>query len=179
MQQAFADYRVMCSYRQPESLGRALIHSRFDLKPSSVPREPTIINGLSICSDCVYCRDGLFIPCTSFTFGRNSEFTWTYTRNFTCNSKCVIYLVQCLHCWFFYIGQTKDTKKRTRKHKSDVLNPHNSNCRELSEHLAQCSCLEMPYFRIYPFFYCTNESQRRFLEKRFIMMFKPPLNGDA
>ena len=179
MQKAFAKYHVMCSYRKPESLGGMLIRSKFDRLPSSIPREPATITGLSTCSSCVYCADDLLVPCTSFTFGKNSEFTWTYTRNFTCNSKCVIYLVQCLYCWMFYIGQTKDLKPRTRKHKSDVLNPQNSICRELSEHLAQCSGLKMPYFRIYLFFYVPNESKKRFLEKRFIIMYKPPLNGDA
>ena len=168
----------MCSYRQPQSLGGMLIRSRFDFDQIGPLREPSAITGLSSCCKCVYCKDGLISSCSEFTFGRNGQFRWIYNRNFTCNSKNVIYLVQCCHCWEFYIGQTKDLKKRTRKHKSDVINPHNSNCRELSEHLNRCSGLVMPFFKIYPFFYCNNESKRRYLEKRFIKRFKPTLNGD-
>ena len=39
------------------------------------------------------------------------------------------------------------------KHKSDAPNPQNNNSRELSDHLAQCSGLKMPYFRVFPCFY--------------------------
>ena len=176
LQKVFRDYRVMCSYRQPPSLGRMLISSKFNRQLTR--REIVEIIGLSKCSKCIYCRDGLIHPCTEFTFGQNGQFQWTYNRNFSCNSRNVIYLVQCLRCWMFYIGQTKDMKKRTRKHKSDVIKPHNSKCRKLSEHLNKCSGLVMPFFRIYPIFYVDNESKRRFIEKRFIKRFKPPLNGD-
>ena len=178
LKNVFRDYRVMCSYRQPPSLGRMLIRSRFDQQRTTIPREPLQTTGLSTCSKCIYCREGLLHPCTEFTFGRDNQFRWIYNRHFNCNSKFVIYLIQCLRCWMFYIGQTKEIKKRTRKHKSDVLNPQNSKCRKLSEHLNKCSGLVMPYFRIFPFFYEENESKRRFMEKRFIKQFNPPLNGD-
>ena len=155
-----------------------LIRSRFDQQRITIPREPLQTRGLSTCSKCIYCREGLLHPCTEFTFGRDNQFRWIYNRHFNCNSKFVIYLIQCLRCWMFYIGQPKEIKKRTRKHKSDVLNPQNSKCRKLSEHLNKCSGLVMPYFRIFPFFYEENESKRRFMEKRFIKQFNPPLNGD-
>ena len=54
---------------------------------------------------------------------------------FSCDSKDVLYILICNNCDFFYIGQTKELKQRTRKHKSDVIYPNNSNCKKCSEHL--------------------------------------------
>ena len=137
-------------------------------------------NGLFHCtSSCKYHKTGYVIECKSFKFGRYFQFEWTYNRFFTCNSKNVLYLLQCKHCWKFYIGETGDLKERTRLHKSNVLHPHNSNCRKLSEHLRSCSSLTEPYFVIYPLYYVEDQQRRRFIEKRFIKLYKPPLNSDT
>ena len=177
MLKTFGNYKVISSYRQAPNLGNILIRSRFDMEPNVATRTPNI-HGLRRCHKCIYCISGNLRDCKSFTFGKYNEYTWYYTRNFSCNSKNVIYLIKCHHCWRFYIGQTKDTKKRIRKHKSDVLKPCNSYCKKLSKHLHDCSKLEAPYFEIYPFLYEDDESKRRFLEKRMIKKYNPPLNGD-
>ena len=64
---------------------------------------------------------------------------------FSCESKDVLYVLNCNNCDFFYIRQTEEL----RKHKSDVIHPNNSNCKKCSEHLVTCSKMKEPYFNIY------------------------------
>ena len=178
MVKAFEGHKVIVASRQAPSLRNILIRSRFDLPQPTPPINRYRIVGLFKCLKCVYCTGGLFDSCTSFRFGRYDQFNWSYNRKFTCNSFNVIYLVKCNYCWKFYIGETRDTKKRVRKHKSDVYHPENSKCRLLSEHLGVCSSLTEPFFQLFPFFYEDDDAKRKFLEKRYIAVFKPPLNSN-
>ena len=173
MKKVFGEKKVICGSRQPKSLRNIFVHSRFDLHPSVKTRNLNI-PGLFPCSSCVYCRIGYVPSCTSFTFGRNNQYTWVYNRKFTCNAKNVIYIVICGACWLFYIGQTQEIKPRIGKHKSDAKHPHNSNCRILADHLHEHG----EFFKIYPIYYEDDPAKRRFMEKRFILRYKPPLNGD-
>ena len=75
------------------------------------------------------------------------------------------------------MGKTDDIKQRMYKHASDVCIPENSNCRECSEHLRECSGLVEPYFKIYPFYYEDDAHARHVIERRFITWWKPNLNG--
>ena len=68
---------------------------------------------------CLVDNDNFFLLKASFKF---------FVFNFICNN-----------CDFFYIGQTKELKQRTQKHKSDVIHPNNSNCKKWSEHLTTYS----------------------------------------
>ena len=77
--------------------------------------------------------------------------TWHYKYIFSFDSKDVLYVLIYDNYDFFYIGQTKEWKQSTRKYKSDVIHPNNSNCKEYLEHLRTCSKLREPYFNIYPF----------------------------
>ena len=140
-----------------------------------VPRKTS--PGLFRCKNCKYHRLGYIQPCSSFSFGKNGKFLWEYRRCFSCNSKNVIYILKCRGCWRFYIGETKDLKPRTRKHKSDIKHPKNSFCRVLSEHLRSCS--RAPHFSIYPVLYVDNQQRRRFIEKRLIQQYQPTLNVDS
>ena len=175
MKETFSKYKVMCTHRQPKSLHNLLIRSRFDW---TIPVFPQREVGLFSCTSCVYCKDGLLESCKEIRFGQFGQYVWRYSRKFTCNSVNIIYLVICGSCWEFYIGQTKDGKQRVCKHKSDVFNPHNSFCREFCEHVRNCTNYQQPLFKFYPLFYKDDENRRRFMEKRFIMRFKPTLNGD-
>ena len=176
MKETFNKYKVMCTHRQPKSLRNLLIKSRFDwITPAAPHREV----GLFSCDSCVYCKEGLLETCKEVRFGQYGQYIWRYTRKFTCNSVNIIYLVICGSCWEYYIGQTKDGKKRVRKHKSDVFNPQNSYCREFCDHVRKCSKPGKPLFKFYPLFYEDDENKRRFMEKRFILRFKPPLNRDS
>ena len=79
--------------------------------------------------------------------------TWCYKRSFSCHSKDVLYVPICNICDIFYIGQNEELKQDTRKHKSNVIHPNNSNCKNCSEHLRTCSKMKEPYFNIYPILY--------------------------
>ena len=172
---AFGNCRVLSSTRQPKALRSFLISSKFSSRPP--PRKKTC--GLFRCNKtCVYHSNGFVKPCKSVRFGRNKEFHWKFTRFFNCESENVIYVLKCAKCWKFYIGETKHLKKRISKHKSDVKNLQNTNCVKLALHLRSCSKLRAPFFHIYPMYYVDDQQRRRFIEKRFIMNFNPPLNED-
>ena len=174
MRRVFNNSRVVFGTRQPDSLRKSLVRSKFTLV-----KQKKKVSGLFICRQgCTYHTHGYIRPCLNFRFGRKQEFLWEYRRFFDCNAKNVIYVLICRKCWRFYIGETCDLKKRTRKHKSDIRHPKNSNCRELAEHLRACS-RSSPEFRIFPMYYVDDRDKRRFLESRLIKQFRPPLNRDG
>ena len=175
MNRAFKNARVIVGTRKPKSLRQLLIRSKFSrIKNRKIGVQPRLFN----CRGCKYYRLGFIKRCQGFAFGKQNQFTWEYRRRFDCNSTNVIYVLKCRRCWKFYIGETKDLKKRTRKHKSDVSHPKNSYCRALSEHLRRCS-FASPQFQIFPIMYVKDQSKRRFIEKRLISQYNPPLNIDG
>ena len=175
LNRVFKDSHVIVGTRQPKSLRQFLIRSKFSRKKI---KDKTVPSGLFNCRGCKYHRLGYIKRCQRFVFGKRNQFMWEYRRQFNCNSTNVIYVLKCRRCWKFYIGETKDLKKRTRKHKSDVFHPRNSYCRALSEHLRRCS-LASPQFHIFPIMYVKDQSKRRFIEKRLISQYEPPLNIDG
>ena len=177
MNRVFKNARVIVGTRQPKSLRQLLIRSKFSLNNFKT-REKVAQPGLFNCRGCKYHRLGFIKRCQRFSFGKRNQFVWEYRRRFNCSSTNVIYILKCRRCWKFYIGETKDLKKRTRKHKSDVFHPKNSYCRVLSEHLRRCS-FASPHFQIFPIMYVKEQSKRRFIEKRLIAQYNPPLNIDG
>ena len=174
VRRVFKNNRIIFGSRQPKSLRKLLVRSRFSfLKPRN-KKTPGLFNCRK---GCKYHRHGYIRTCLGFRFGKNNEFSWEYRRFFDCEAKNVIYVLICRKCWKFYIGETKNLKKRTRKHKSDISHPKNSNCKELAEHLRLCS--SSPHFRIFPIMYVDDMNRRRFIESRLIKQFRPPLNGDG
>ena len=74
------------------------------------------------CLTCKYISDGQ----TSYTFHATGE-TRPITNHIDCNSKNVIYMIQCNHCSKQYIGETKRRlKDRFNEHCRPVDNPSNS-----------------------------------------------------
>ena len=72
-------------------------------------------------SHCKYISDGQ----TSYTFHSTAE-TRPVTNNIDCNSKNVIYIIQCNHCSKQYIGETKRRlKDRFNEQRWPVDNPSN------------------------------------------------------
>ena len=173
VRKAFENCSIVMGTRQPKSLRKLLIRSKFSSRPKINPAQHGLFHCNHVCS---YHNKGYVKPCKSFKFGKH--FKWKYSRNFNCDSRNVIYILICAHCDKFYIGETVYLKQRIRKHKSDVILLHNSNCVKLSLHLRSCSNLQEPYFHIYPMYYVDDVHRRRFIEKRFIRYYKPPLNGD-
>ena len=171
---AFENTSPLVTTRQPSNLRKILTKASFTLNP--LPKEPRLI-GLYPCGKCVYCKNGYITHRTEFTLRHDGrQIRWRYTRFFSCESMNILYVVICLSCSDNYLGKTKNAKSRMSKHKSDVLNPHNSKCRQCVEHLRKCSSLKEPYFAFLPFFYVDDPSLRHFMEKRFIDRWKPPLN---
>ena len=178
MKKAFSNHRVVLGTRQPKNLRNLLTRSRFSSHPHRelCSRPPS---GLFNCGSCIYHNLGYLTECVSFKFGQFNQFEWVYNRRFDCDSKNVIYIVICNCCWKFYIGETGDFKVRTCGHKSNTLHPENANCKKLAYHLNKCSSRVQPYFRIYPMYYVDDKYKRKFIEKRFIHRYKPPLNCDS
>ena len=174
MRKAFSRSRVVMGTRQPKSLRKMLIRSKFSMSPPP-PRLITDKPGLFSCFKCIYHENQFIIPCSEFRFGK---FKWIYTRRFDCDSKNVIYILKCNGCRQFYMGETMDFKQRTTQHKSDYAHPHNSNCKKLMNHLRGCSKIE-PYFTIFPIYFVDDPAKRLFIEKRMILYFQPSLNSDS
>ena len=123
-----------------------------------------------LAQNCIYNKNDYFKECLSFSLKSKSKLlTWHYRRFFSCGSKDVLYVLICNNCDIFYIGQIGELKQRTRKHKSDVIHPNNTNCKKCSEYLRICSKKKEPYFSIYPVLYEENKYLREFKEKRHIM----------
>ena len=174
MKNTFKNTKVVIGTRQPKALRNHLIKSKFSKSKITPPKKTS---GLFNCRGCKYHRMGYVRACKGFTFGKKNQFQWVYTRYFNCDSKNVIYVLRCKWCWKFYIGETADLKKRIRKHKSDIKHPKNSFCKVLGDHLRKCS--PSPAFIIFPMYYVDEQSRRKFIEKRLINQYKPPLNLDG
>ena len=110
------------------------------------------------CANYIYHLYRYFKECSSFSFkSKNKLLTWHYRRFFSCHSKDVLYVLICNNCHFFYTRKTEGLKQRTRKHKSDVIHPNDSNRKKFPEHLRTCSKMKETYFNIYPFLYEENK----------------------
>ena len=71
------------------------------------------------CATCPYISDGL----TSYTFFSTGE-TRTIKSNLTCDTKNLIYMIQCNRCSLQYIGETKRRlKDRFNEHRRTIDNP--------------------------------------------------------
>ena len=83
------------------------------------------------CLTCKYIPDGQ----TSYAFHATAE-TRPITNNIDCNSKNVLYIIQCDHCSKQYIGETKRRlKDRFNEQRWPVDNPSNiSKTTTVSEH---------------------------------------------
>ena len=68
-------------------------------------------------SKCKHCK---FANCSSF-IKLKEKFFFPILRNTTCRSKYLIYILYCNCCFNYYIGQTKDFRKRFNKHKRNIL----------------------------------------------------------
>ena len=165
----------MPAYRQPKNLRSLLTRAKFERVPKRLLRKPP---GLFPCRACTYCERGYIENRTEFSiFNGRKTLTWTYNRHFTCNSKNVLYVARVKNYAEFYLGRTKSVKTRLSKHISDVFHPNNSTCTDFIYHVIEKSKMIEPFFEFMPFFYEDNFDLLDFMEKRFIMRFKPNLNG--
>ena len=72
------------------------------------------------CATCPYISDGL----TNYTFFSTGE-TRSIKSNLTCETKNLIYMIQCNRCNLQYIGETKRRlKDRFNEHRRTIDNPN-------------------------------------------------------
>ena len=72
------------------------------------------------CATCPYISDGL----TNYTFSSTGE-TRPIKSNLTCETKNLIYMIQCNRCNLQYIGETKRRlKDRFNEHRRTIDNPN-------------------------------------------------------
>ena len=176
MRKAFENKTPLLATRQPKNLRKLFVKAKFELHPERVITNRQV--GLIPCGNCKYCRLGYIKPTNRIVLSQRNgkRIVWEYKRLFTCNSENILYVLQCRKCIDFYLGKAKATKTRLFKHASDVSHPENSNCKKCTNHLRTCSNMEEPFFNFYPFFYVEDPGLRHFMESRFILRWKPPLN---
>ena len=149
-------------------MGRILQNSRFD-----DPNVPVDKAGSRKCGlDCVLCRDILVVD--SFYF-RNSGIDFNIKAHMDCNSRNLIYVIQCKGCGQTYIGETVNLKQRMSKHRTQSSSLMNAS-QEVSRHLCVCG----KGFSVCPIFKVKRESKiaRLVHEDKLIKLLKPDLNRD-
>ena len=123
------------------------------------------------CNDrrCKVCE--ILIEGKVFKF-KNCHTEFEVKRNFTCNSKNVVYVIQCDRCKEEYIGSTQQLNHRVALHKSNIKIPQNR-ILFVSKHIYECS---NGHFHIMPLYQSDNYSLLTIKEQYFIDKFKPSLN---
>ena len=91
-----------------------------------------------------------------------------------CKARNVIYLIICVKCKSFYVGQTENLRKRVTLHKEQIR-PDQYGHLTVSGHLKTCSDGK---FKIFPVHHCKDPSRliRESKEKEIIGLLKPDLN---
>ena len=95
----------------------------------------------------------------------------------TCRVKNVIYVIECLRCRKYYIGETNNLRNRTTLNNQHIRY-ENLRMIPVSGHIASCSNMDPKYFML-PFYKMNSDSiiDRKEKEKLFIQKYKPDLNS--
>jgi hypothetical protein len=108
----------LVSFRRSSTLRDILVRAQLPNNTSnqSSSLQPGSFRCGSNCATCPYISNGL----TKYTFSSTGE-TRFIKSHITCNTKNVIYMVQCNHCKLQYIGETKRRlKDRFNEHRRTV-----------------------------------------------------------
>ena len=111
----------------------------------------------------------IIIEGKSYTF-KNSETKFKINKN--CNSKNVVFLIECRECKEICIGSTQAFNTRTSVHKSNIKVEEKRKL-NVSKHLYLCS---RGKFKIIPIFQTNDHTLLQIKEKNLIDKFKPKLN---
>ena len=146
------------SHRQPQNLKRILTSFTF--------RE-NITQGVTNCNNkrrkiCDIIIEGKF-----YTF-KNTETKF----KISCNSKNVVYIIECSECKETYIGSTHSLNKRTSLHRCNIKMEENRKLNVL-KHLYQCS---QGKFKMMPIHQTIDYTPFQIKEKNFTDKFKSKLN---
>ena len=106
--------------------------------------------------------------------------TFWIKHNMNCNSKDLIYVLQCRGCHALYVGQTGDTlRSRTRVHRQQVKD-RDYRVLFVSKHISSCSQSDPP-FSIIPILKLPPNCDRAYRENKekwCISVIRPSLNRD-
>ena len=174
----FKNSNIILSRRQPKNLSRFLCNK-------TTTQEETV-KGVNPCSDkrCQLCTKKFIVKCDKI-HDKNNIIIFHLQSQYTCNSKNVIYVLQCASCNELYVGQTENLRNRMNLHKSHVIKVKTGHTEDnilpCSKHFAECNTtidgnLTEPYFHIIPFWHCNIKSKRLRFEEYFITKFQATLN---
>ena len=113
----------------------------------------------------------ILIEGSSYSF-KNTPKPFEIRRDLTCNSKNVIYVIECTNCREQYIGCTNSLNHRVALHKSNVRIPNNMNL-FVSKHLFECNDGD---FKIIPIYQTEDYNILTPKEQECITKYKPSLN---
>ena len=146
----FQNTRFVVGTSQPKNILRIITNKQTTIQNNERP------GIFAECSDkrCKLCSLNYIVNCTTFTTSNNTK--WEIRSHINCNSKNVIYYLECLMCngKVTKCGKTEN-KLRTRmnNHISDCLTGNTTDI--FDQHVHKCgiekNCLTPPYFRIKAF----------------------------
>ena len=121
---------IFVSYRAPKNIKDLLISSKlqnFDQQP-----EQTIENGCFKCNKCYLCRHYLQETKTFTSYHTNQIFD--IRQHITCNTKNVIYLIECLQHEVSNVGYTTNNMKMRFSNTKSHIKKKNLSC-EICSHM--------------------------------------------
>ena len=119
--------KIIKSQKQTKNLKRILISSTFG-------ENATL--GVTKCNN-KWCKIyDMIIEGKSYTF-KNPKTKFKINKNLSCNSKNVVYIIECSECKEIYIGSTQALNTRTSFHRSNIKIEENRKW-NVSKHLYQC-----------------------------------------
>ena len=166
----FGGMSIINSQREPFSLGRLLVHSRYDELPVAGDGPMTTKCGHPRCK---CCPDMLEVNEIYF---RNSNIWFKIKTKMDCTVRNLIYVIICRNCSLTYIGETVHLRSRMNTHRS-CSSSFGSALAEVSRHLFECGM----GFHLAPIYKMREETKvaRLVKEDRLIKLLKPDLNTDT
>ena len=160
----FKNTRFVEAMRQPRNIIRTISSSNHD--DAIIEPDPGIF---AECLDtgCELCLYGYVQNCTSFT--TTSGHHWEIKSHINCNSRNVLYYLECLFCNNFTKTGKTDTKLRQRmnNHKSDCNTGRTTDLFDLHVHECGKGRMKHPYFRIKAFMKLSTPEKLMTYEKIF------------
>ena len=154
--------KIIKSQRQPKNLKRILTFSTFG---------EIATQGVTKYNDkrCKICD--IIIEGKSYNF-KNPETKFKIDKTLSCNSKNIVYIIECNECKEIHIGSTQALNTRTSLHKSNIKIEENRKS-NVSKRLYQCS---QSIFKIMPNYQTNDYMLFQIKEKNFMDKFKSKLN---
>ncbi len=166
MKRVMSNVKLIKSTRQPPNLKQLLTTDSCRNKGSY---------RVSKCGNtrCLICQDNL-ITGSEFLFP-NSNKPFKFNANMDCNTKNCVYVMKCMGCESFYIGESESFRHRVNLHRSHI---NNNTGLHVSHHIHDCAEGLPIKFKICPFYKVKSDSlqQRRAMEEHFLKLYKPQLN---